>query len=92
MKQMRQDLAIGAGPFIDDLGELARIDRRDLGRLGQLLRARRVEILARAQVAASSPAAAQSLFEDLGRYAAEDPVLAKERDRFVASSGIMQRE
>lgn len=43
--QMRQDLAVGAGPFVRDLAAAARIREVQLSRFGEVLRANRTELL-----------------------------------------------
>ncbi len=44
--QMRQDLAVGAGPFVKDLAAAAEIRADSLDRFGAVLRANRAELLA----------------------------------------------
>ncbi|MBM7115992.1 hypothetical protein I3V78_20775 [Archangium primigenium] len=86
--QLREDLALGAGPSIEDLASLARIRRENLRLFGQVLRAHRGELLALAQPAHLTPARALEWLERVGRLAGEEPRLQRDASAFLAAQGL----
>jgi hypothetical protein len=73
--QLRQDLAFGAGPVIDDLASVAAIRREHLGRFGALLQQNRQELLGLAEAARLTPERALRTLERIGELIVADPVL-----------------
>jgi hypothetical protein len=85
--QLREDLALGAGPTVEELAALARIRREHLGAFGQLLRAHRQELLALADVRTLTPERALSWLRRVGELARTDSRLEDDRSAFLAAYG-----
>lgn len=83
--QLREDLALGAGPTIEELASLARIRRENLGVFGRLLRTHRQELLALADTRALTPARAVEWMRRVGELASTDPRLEEDRRAFLAA-------
>jgi hypothetical protein len=83
--QLREDLALGAGPSIEDLATVARIRREHLGRFGQLLRTHRHELLALADARTLTPERAVEWLRRVGELARADPRLEEDRRAFLAT-------
>lgn len=83
--QLREDLALGAGPTVEDLAALARIRREHLGIFGQLLRAHRHELLALADERTLTPERAAAWLRRVGELARADPRLEEDRRAFLAT-------
>jgi hypothetical protein len=83
--QLREDLALGAGPTIEELASLARIRRENLGTFGRLLRAHRQELLALANVRALTPQRAVEWLRRVGEIASTDPRIEEDRRAFMAA-------
>ncbi|PTL82246.1 hypothetical protein DAT35_20880 [Vitiosangium sp. GDMCC 1.1324] len=86
--QLREDLALGAGPSIEDLAAMARIRRENLRVFGRLLREHRGELLSLADSAALTPERALTWLERVGQLASTDPRLMEDRRAFLAAHGI----
>ncbi|GHG80075.1 hypothetical protein GCM10012319_32660 [Comamonas sp. KCTC 72670] len=84
--QLREDLALGAGPTVEDLAAAARIRREHLGVFGGVLRAHREELLALAESNALTPDRALAWMERVGELARADPRLDEDRRAFLATS------
>jgi hypothetical protein len=87
MHQLREDLALGAGPTVEELAALARIRRENLGAFGQLLRAHRQELLALADTRILTPERALEWLRRVGEIARTDPRLEEDRRAFLAAAG-----
>lgn len=85
--QLREDLALGAGPTVDDLAAAANIRRENLGTFGRLLRANRGELLALADTRTLTPERALVWLERVGELARTDPKLDEDRLAFLAAQG-----
>jgi hypothetical protein len=85
--QLREDLALGAGPTVEDLAALARIRREHLGIFGRLLRAHRHELLALADERTLTPERAAAWLRRVGELARTDPRLEEDRRAFLATYG-----
>jgi predicted component of type VI protein secretion system len=83
--QLREDLALGAGPTIEELASLARIHREHLGAFGRLLRAHRQELLALADARALTPQRAVEWMRRVGEIASTDPRLEEDRRAFMVA-------
>jgi hypothetical protein len=81
-RQLRMDLAVGAGPAIDDLAALAEIRPRNLPRFGRLLREHRHELLTWTDARALTPAVAAQVLRRVGEIAAQDGALAEDGRAF----------
>ncbi|NMO19119.1 hypothetical protein HPC49_49215 [Pyxidicoccus fallax] len=81
--QLREDLALGAGPTVEDLAAAARIRRENLGTFGRMLRAHRRELLAMADARTLTPARALAWLERVGELARTDPRLDADREAFL---------
>lgn len=81
--QLRMDLALGAGPSVDDLAAMAEIRPEHRARFGELLRRHRSEILAWSDPRAITPELAARVLARIGELAAADPVLAADGRAFV---------
>lgn len=86
--QLREDLALGAGPSIEDLAAMARIRRENLRVFGRLLREHRVELLTMADAATLTPEHALDWLERVGQIASTDPRLQEDRRAFLAAHGV----
>jgi hypothetical protein len=84
-RQLRADLAAGAGPTIDDLAAMAGIRQVHLGRFGRVLRAQRAELLAYLEGETLTPELSARLMLAVGRIGWSDPVIAAEAGRALAS-------
>lgn len=83
--QLREDLALGAGPTIEELAAMARIRREHLPIFGRLLRAHRQELLAMAEVRALTPWRAVEWMRRVGEIASTDPRLEEDRRAFLTA-------
>jgi hypothetical protein len=83
--QLREDLALGAGPTIEELASLARIRRENLGVFGRLLRTHRQELLVLADARALTPERAVEWMRRVGELASTDPRLEEDRRAFLAA-------
>lgn len=81
--QLAIDLALGAGPALDDLAGAAGIASDHRLAFGRLLRAHRAELLDLCNPAELSPARALAFLKRVGELSREDPVLAEDYRRFV---------
>ncbi|WP_244224861.1 hypothetical protein [Corallococcus sicarius] len=81
--QLREDLALGAGPTVEDLAQAARIRRENLDVFGRLLRAHRKELLAMAEVKTLTPERARAWLERVGELARTEPRLEEDRQAFL---------
>ncbi len=88
--QLREDLALGAGPTIEDLAAMARIRRENLGTFGRLLCAHRGELLALADSATLTPERALLWLERVGQLARTEPNLEEDRRAFLAAHGVLE--
>ena len=86
--QLREDLALGAGPTIEDLAAMAGIRRANLGAFGRLLRAHRGELLSLADSATLTPERALVWLERVGQLARTEPRLEEDRRAFLAIHGL----
>lgn len=85
--QLREDLALGAGPTVEDLASAASIRRENLGTFGRLLRANRQELLAMADTRTLTPDRALAWLARVGELARTDPRLDEDRRAFLAAHG-----
>ncbi|WP_257452557.1 hypothetical protein [Archangium lipolyticum] len=88
--QLREDLALGAGPTIEDLAAMARIRRENLRVFGRLLREHRTELLTLADSSALTPERAIAWLERVGQLARTEPRLDADRRAFLASHGVVE--
>lgn len=84
-RQLRADLAAGAGPTIDDLAAMAGVRAQHLGRFGRLLRAHRAELAAHLNPGQLSPDSSVALLLAIGRIGWADPVIAEDAGRALAA-------
>jgi hypothetical protein len=83
--QLREDLALGAGPALEDLAAMAHIRREHLGVFGQILRAHRHELLAILGTPHLTPELAQAWLRRVGELARTDPRLEEDREAFLST-------
>ncbi|MBJ6763609.1 hypothetical protein JGU66_22800 [Myxococcaceae bacterium JPH2] len=88
--QLREDLALGAGPTVEDLAAAAHIRRSHVDIFGRLLRAHRQELLTLADARALTPERARAWLERVGELARTDPRLEEDRRAFLAEEGIVE--
>ncbi|HYO58174.1 hypothetical protein [Archangium sp.] len=88
--QLREDLALGAGPSIEDLAAMARIRRENLRVFGRLLREHRGELLSLAESSALTPERALVWLERVGQLARTEPRLEEDRLAFLAAHGLVE--
>lgn len=88
--QLREDLALGAGPSIEDLAAMARIRRENLRVFGRVLREHRSELLTLADSSTLTPERALSWLERVGQLASTEPALREDRRAFLAAHGIVE--
>jgi hypothetical protein len=88
--QLREDLALGAGPTIEDLAAMARIRRENLGTFGRLLRAHRGALLALADSATLTRERALAWLERVGQLARTEPRLEEDRRAFLVAHGLVE--
>lgn len=81
--QLREDLALGAGPTVEDLAAAAHIRRENLGTFGRVLRAHRQELLVMADARTLTPERALAWMERVGELASADPRLEADRQAFL---------
>lgn len=84
--QLRQDLALGAGPALDDLAAAAGIRPEHTRRFRDVLRGHRAELLARLPTEPSQESAREFL-ERVGELTWDEPVLQADARAFLASLG-----
>ncbi len=85
-RQLREDLAVGAGPVIEDLAHAARIRPENLDRFGTLLRMHRAELLALADPARHDDGRAAAALRRIGELARTDEALAADGARMAAEA------
>jgi DNA mismatch repair ATPase MutL len=85
--QLRQDLALGAGPSLDDLAQAAEIRVEHRARFERVLREHRQELDALLDAASEEPEMALALLSRIGEWAKGDPVLVMDFQSFVARHG-----
>jgi hypothetical protein len=88
--QLREDLALGAGPSIEDLAAMARIRRENLRLFGRVLRENRGELLSLAESSTLTPERALGWLERVGQLARTEPRLEEDRLAFLAAHGIVE--
>ena len=88
--QLREDLALGAGPSIEDLAAMARIRRENLRVFGRVLREHRQELLTLANTSTLTPERALGWLERVGQLARAEPTLQEDRRAFLAAHGIVE--
>ncbi|WP_233591304.1 MULTISPECIES: hypothetical protein [unclassified Corallococcus] len=81
--QLREDLALGAGPTVEDLAQAARIRRENLDVFGKLLRTHRKELLMMADAKTLTPERARAWLERVGQLARTEPRLEEDRQAFL---------
>ncbi|WP_223740879.1 hypothetical protein [Corallococcus sp. AS-1-12] len=81
--QLREDLALGAGPTVEDLAQAARIRRENLEVFGKLLRTHREELLMMADAKTLTPERARAWLERVGQLARTEPRLEEDRQAFI---------
>ncbi|WP_306799639.1 hypothetical protein [Corallococcus sp. AS-1-6] len=81
--QLREDLALGAGPTVEDLAQAARIRRENLDVFGKLLRTHRKELLMMADAKTLTPERARAWLERVGQLARTEPRLEEDRQAFI---------
>ncbi len=79
--RLEEELALGAGPTLEDLAALAQIRQENLPRFFRLLLAHRRELLALTDARTLTPARAGRALQQVGAWAAADPVLAEDGRR-----------
>jgi len=88
--QLREDLALGAGPSIEDLAAMARIRRENLRLFGQVLREHRAELLSLAQPSLLTPERALEWLGRVGQLAGAEPRLQEDGSAFLTAQGLME--
>ncbi|WNG55023.1 hypothetical protein F0U59_09730 [Archangium gephyra] len=88
--QLREDLALGAGPSIEDLAAMARIRRENLRIFGRVLREHRRELLALAESSALTPEHALEWLARVGQLARTEQRLEEDRLAFLAAYGVLE--
>ncbi|WP_143196030.1 hypothetical protein [Archangium sp. Cb G35] len=88
--QLREDLALGAGPSIEDLAAMARIRRENLRVFGRVLREHRGELLALAESSSLTPERALGWLARVGQLARTEQRLEEDRLAFLAAYGVME--
>ncbi|WP_223639209.1 hypothetical protein [Corallococcus sp. EGB] len=81
--QLREDLALGAGPTVDDLAQAAHIRRGNQDVFGKLLRTHRQELLKMADAKTLTPERARAWLERVGQLARTEPRLEEDRQAFL---------
>lgn len=84
LKQLKQDLALGAGPTVRDLASAAQIRTENLGRFGRMLQANRAELLAPTASGRVSLEQAAQVMGRIGELTRADEVLKEDAAAFVA--------
>ncbi len=88
--QLREDLALGAGPSIEDLAAMARIRRENLRLFGRVLREHRGELLSLAAASSLTPEHALGWLARVGQLARTEPRLEEDRLAFLAAYGVVE--
>lgn len=83
-EQLKQDLALGAGPSLDDLAAAAQIRMEDRPLFARTLQLHRAELLALAREDALDEHRAVAFLERIGLLVRNDPVLRRNYEAFVA--------
>jgi hypothetical protein len=81
-RQLRMDLAVGAGPAIQDLAAMAEIRPENLPRFGALLREHRSELITWTDARALTPSVAVEVLRRIGEIASRDGALAEDGRTF----------
>lgn len=84
LKQLKQDLALGAGPTVRDLASAAQIRTENLGRFGRMLQANRAALLAPTASGRVSLEQAADVMGRIGDLTRADEVLKEDAAAFVA--------
>ncbi|WPB75416.1 hypothetical protein KYC5002_41290 [Archangium violaceum] len=88
--QLREDLALGAGPSIEDLAAMARIRRENLRIFGRVLHEHRRELLALAESSSLTPEHALGWLARVGQLARTEQRLEEDRLAFLAAHGVVE--
>lgn len=83
--QLLEDLALGAGPTIDDLAGMARLRPENVARFGRLLRLHRAELVPLLAPDGLTPEGAERAFQRIGEISWADPALREDGERYLAS-------
>jgi hypothetical protein len=84
--QLLQDLALGAGPTVDDLAGGAGVRAENVRRLGQLLRQHRAELVSMLEPQHLTEDGAGQVLRRIGEIAWEDPALREDGERYLANA------
>jgi hypothetical protein len=82
--QLRQDLALGAGPTLDDLAAAAQIPIEYRQHFARMLQRHRVELLAVGRLEDLDTAGALALLTRIGELVKADPVLQTDYQAYLA--------
>src|SRR6218665_1189867 len=88
--QLREDLALGAGPSIEDLAAMARIRRENLRVFGQVLREHRAGLLSLAQPSLLTPERALEWLRRGGQLAGAGPRRQGGGGAVLTAQGLME--
>lgn len=80
--QLKQDLALGAGPAIDDLAGIAGIPAEHRVHFGRLLQRNRTQLVAPPEL---TPAQAAHCLSRVGALVMDDPLLRADGEAIIAS-------
>lgn len=83
LKQLKQDLALGAGPTVRDLASAAEIRPEHLARFAKLLQEHRADVLAPAAAGRVSLEQAAQLLQTIGTLTRNDEVLQQDAADFL---------
>jgi glutathione S-transferase len=84
LKQLKQDLALGAGPTVRDLASAAQIRTDHLGRFGRMLQTHRAELLEPTASGRVSLEQAAQVMGRIGELTLADDVLKEDAAEFIA--------
>jgi hypothetical protein len=84
--QLRQDLALGAGPTLDDLAQASGISTQNRAGFARALQRHRRELLSLAKEEGLSPERALAFLSRVGELAYAEPALRPDVERFLVAN------
>ncbi|MGA9526378.1 MAG: DUF3015 family protein [Myxococcaceae bacterium] len=82
--QLKQDLALGAGPTLDDLAGAAQVRVEHRGRFAQVMQRNRRDLLSLSHVGQLTAERAVQFLEKVGTLVRADPLLREDYERWAA--------
>jgi hypothetical protein len=87
LHQFREDVALGAGPTVEELAEVVKLRQEHVPHFGKLLRSHRGELLTLADARTLTPERSLSLLRRVGALMLGDPLLRGDVETALVAQG-----